>query len=178
MSRKAILNSARRTSTSAIQHTRSIINWFKPETVTASTHSNLRQRQPDNLVYDAYAKKKKTRETSYLSKRTSQPRLKRSLSLRQALTRSIYIIIRGGPLAGFAAALCELFSCQDLWACHVVPFWEVKLDSQLYYIRIVSYYWYRIAFHRIMSSLDHRVRTHSHEVHSKAVVACSRPDLI
>ena len=39
----------------------------------------------DNFVHNAYCKKEKTRETSGLSNRTSQPRLPGYLSLRQAL---------------------------------------------------------------------------------------------
>ena len=35
-------------------------------------------------------------------------------------------------------ALCGLFSCQDLWACHAVQFRKVKLDFQLYYMFVRS----------------------------------------
>ena len=39
----------------------------------------------DNLVHDAYCKKKQTRETSDLSNRTNQPRLTGYMYLKQAL---------------------------------------------------------------------------------------------
>ena len=49
-----------------------------------------------------------------------------------------YLFFRGAQLAWFAAAQCELFSWQDVYACHVVLFRRVKLDLKLYYISITS----------------------------------------
>ena len=45
-----------------------------------------------------------------------------------------YVILHGVLVLGFAAAVCELFGCQDIQACHLVEFWKVTLNLQLYYI--------------------------------------------
>ena len=87
MNHKAILNSVRRAGNSAIQHTRSILNWLKTPPATDSINSNMRQRETDNLVHNVYAKKKKNREPSALSNNSSQLKLTGFLSLRQVLNK-------------------------------------------------------------------------------------------
>ena len=67
----------------ATEHTKSIINWFYP--VTEQTSATLQQHPQDNLVNDAYSKKKRHRSESAPTNRRHQPRLIGYMSLRQAL---------------------------------------------------------------------------------------------
>ena len=60
------------------------INQVILSSISHRNHRNITDNT-DNLVHNPYCKEKKTRETSALSNRTSEPRLIGSLSLRQAL---------------------------------------------------------------------------------------------
>ena len=57
MNSKAICNSVRKAGTVAVQHTRTILNWFQPIQNTITT--TIQRHQLDNLVHNAYLKKRK-----------------------------------------------------------------------------------------------------------------------
>ena len=84
MNSKAIHKSVKRASTAATQHTRSIVNWFRPVR-TPPAESTPHRHSQDNLVHDAYSKKKRRKSQRVSEDRTLQPRLTGYLSLRQAL---------------------------------------------------------------------------------------------
>ena len=56
MNSKAIRQSVRQAGSAATQHTRSILNWLRPGRTQNS--ATLQHHQKDNLVHDAYSKKK------------------------------------------------------------------------------------------------------------------------
>ena len=83
MNSKAIRQSVRQAGTAATQHTRYILNWLHPGRKQNS--ATLQHYQRDNLVHDAYSKKKRHKPESAWIDRTHQPRLMGYLSHRQAL---------------------------------------------------------------------------------------------
>ena len=83
MNSKAIRQSVCRAENAAVEHTKAIINWFHP--VREQSSATLQQHPWDNLVHNAYSKKKRHRSESAPTDRTRQPRLAGYLSLRQAL---------------------------------------------------------------------------------------------
>ena len=68
---KAIRQSVRQTGTTATRHTKYIINWFRP--VQEESSVTLQQHPLDNLVHDAYSKKKRHRPESAWIDRIHQP---------------------------------------------------------------------------------------------------------
>ena len=79
MNSKAIQQSVRRAGTAATQHTRSILNWLHPGRTQNDATSQKHHR--DNLVHDAYSKKKRHKTGSAQIDRTHQPKLTGYLSL-------------------------------------------------------------------------------------------------
>ena len=114
---------------------------------TLATPSNLKISQQqltpnnkDNLVYDVYYKKK--RHELLVS---AQPNINPQFTLsgsqspwqapqHKKWNPNLFFVVPS-LLAWFAAPLWGFFGWQDVCTCHVVLFWEVKLDILLYYMQ-------------------------------------------